>query len=204
MVIDSLQRHFKSDRSVIVLFGYFNYNYSETYRTLEVMQDLLQQLLRRDLHTDRCSGVLKEVKELGGSLTLSQVSEAFEAEIRAYSRVFIVLDGLDEALEDDRTEVVGSLLPLSKSAPLKILVTSRDHWAIKEQFQSYPRLEIVAQKEDMASHIGTFIAIRSRHLKRALKPEDIATVTEAIIQKSAGMYVLESSLQAKTDLAIGS
>ena len=107
-----------------------------------------------------------------------------------YSRVFVVVDALDECQvsDDCRKKFLSKLFNLQTNCAANIFVTSRFIPEIVDQFKTSVSLEIRASTEDVAryleGHIGQLPSFvqRNRQLQEEIKVE----ISEAV----DGMYVL--------------
>lgn len=92
--------------------------------------------------------------------TTGEVVEALGFEIRTYSRVFIIVDGLDECLEgyrQDFAKVLGSL-----ASTVNLMVTSRPLPMIQGLFLHAECLNISANNGDIRKYITTRISREHR------------------------------------------
>ncbi|KAI9775380.1 MAG: hypothetical protein M1839_001235 [Geoglossum umbratile] len=123
--------------------------------------------------------------------TLNEFSKLLQSEIRRFSRVFVIIDALDECAEGDGTR--GRFLAeLRKPQPdIHLLVTSR-HMPIPERdFEEAMRVEIRARDEDVEKHLESRIGRESRltgYVKR--DPSLRGTVVSTIVKKARGMFLL--------------
>ena len=76
---------------------------------------------------------------------------ALRSEIRTYSKVFIVIDALDECFEDSQGRLIGELDSLAST--IYLMVTSRPLGLIKQLFQGVCNLDINAQVGDIQKYI---------------------------------------------------
>jgi hypothetical protein len=112
--------------------------------------------------------------------TLDDITECLDVEISGCSRVFIVVDGLDELSEEDgaRSEFLDALQSLK--GPINLMVTSRDIPSIMLYFEEASHLIIQANDEDVRGYV------RSRIPK--WYPKDLGeTVVDDIANSTAGM-----------------
>jgi hypothetical protein len=126
--------------------------------------------------------------------TLEDLMEALELEIRTYSKVFIIVDALDECPEGDgtRANLLKALQCLAGT--VKLLVTSRNLPSIAHYFKETKRLEIYGKDQDIIQYIVDRItSIRRRHL---MELQDI--IVNEILKNARGMYVsLTSFIRGK-------
>jgi hypothetical protein len=82
-----------------------------------------------------------------------------------YSKVFIVVDALDESTEDHGTRA--KLLTALRTLPgmVNLMFTSRDLLSIARQFQGTKCLHILAHGEDLRKYVqGRIASLPRRHL----------------------------------------
>ena len=114
--------------------------------------------------------------------TLDQLTDVLISEIRTYSKVFIVVDALDECREDDATRAM--LLEVLRSLPrqVNLMVTSRNLPSIGRDFEGAKRLHIRAKDDDMKAYIEGRIALGPRHLKNSKE-----AIVNKILENAKGM-----------------
>lgn len=121
--------------------------------------------------------------------TSGELSSLLQAEARNFSKLFIVIDALDECPSvDDMTSKF--LLELQKTSP-HLLVTSRPHLkSVIEQFlPNAIRLEIRAHDEDIKRYLDE--QFRKKHVLRLLV-KDTKEIIKKITEKAEGMSVTSS------------
>ncbi|KAI9375064.1 purine and uridine phosphorylase [Aspergillus egyptiacus] len=160
-VIDYLQRKFDAAPSICVAYIYFNYKRHEMQRLSKVLGSLLRQLLINRQHIPQ---VVKEFyrqhKARNQRPSSSTLTEAIKQVTALYSRVFIVVDALDECPTADgrRGQFLSILFSLQAEFNANVLATSRALPEIVEQFSNHRRLEIRAQDEDIQIYLDGRIA----------------------------------------------
>ncbi|KAJ7125963.1 hypothetical protein C8R44DRAFT_617862, partial [Mycena epipterygia] len=190
-VIDHLRKNFlRPGVGVICIF--FDYNQLSLQTPAGIVGSILRQLMIDS------SSIPESVKSLHSAFTscrtrpcsLIDLVTALQAQLQLYSRVYLVVDALDECLED-WDNFIGEIRSLMNIGCLQVLITSRDISAIGEQFTDDPRIDVLAHEEDICSYIVQRIRTEKR-LKSllngdiSLEQEIIAKVTE----KAAGMFLL--------------
>jgi len=123
--------------------------------------------------------------------TLSEYADLLQSEVRRFSKVFIVIDALDECSESNGTRD-NFLAEIRKLQPtIHLLVTSRHIEIIERAFKNAARLEIRASDEDVRKYLEGRIASEPqlvRHVEKDSTLQD--TIINAIVEKAKGMYVL--------------
>jgi hypothetical protein len=187
LAINYLQTSLEND--VGLAFIYFNYKEQQTLS--DVLGSLLQQLLRRAQRMthgvcalyERCTGNDSKRRP-----TSSELSILLQSESQFFSKLFIVIDALDECPSvDDMTSKF--LLELQKLRPSpQVLVTSRPHLKsiIKQFLPNTICLEIRAHDEDIKKYLNE--QFKRKHVLTLLVT-DTTEIIEKIIEKAQGMSV---------------
>jgi hypothetical protein len=118
--------------------------------------------------------------------TPEEVRVALELEIGMYSKVFIIVDGLDECLEGRQKALVTELKSLPST--VNLMVTSRPLQWIRYLFQDTKRLNLSASDDDVRKYIEGRIRIEDR-LSRIVVGNDGLTIANKIISSISGMCV---------------
>jgi hypothetical protein len=152
---------------------------------------LLQQLTARrseisdDINTLYQDRIKKQTRP-----SLADYSRLLQSEIRNFSRVFIVIDALDECSENDGIRE-GFLGEVRKLLPnICLLVTSRPIANLEHEFENATHLEIHASDEDIKRYLEAQIE-RQPQLARHIKADPTLrdAILNNIIKKANGMYV---------------
>jgi hypothetical protein len=112
--------------------------------------------------------------------------EALKSEIGAFSKVFIVVDALDECTEDNsrRTDLLDALLSLPET--VNLLVTSR--LTIETGLEGIARLDIRANDKDVQMYVEGRIPREKRLARHIGKDPNLGeTLVETIVSSAKGM-----------------
>ena len=113
--------------------------------------------------------------------TLDEFIQALEAEIEMYTKVYIIVDALDECPEVNGTRVKLLKALRSLAGSVNLMVTSRDLTSIEQQLLDAPRLRIRADDGDMTKYIESQLDYHP-HLAKIR-----ANITKKILTKARGM-----------------
>lgn len=119
--------------------------------------------------------------------SLEEISNALKSAISLYSRVFIVVDALDECRATDgcRTGFLKQISKLQKSTKVNFFATSRSKDDILNFFDKPLSMEIRATDRD----IETFLNARMPLIDADLLDDSVEeTIRSEIKKASAGMY----------------
>jgi hypothetical protein len=119
--------------------------------------------------------------------TLSEWSKLLQSEVRRLSKVFIIIDALDECPESNGTRD-SFLIEIRKLQPsIHLLVTSR-HIPTISDFENAARVDVRASDKDVRRYLKDRIE-RERRLVRHVKADPTLqeTIINTIVEKAKGM-----------------
>jgi hypothetical protein len=186
IIINHLQSTVQSQANA-VLFLYCNYKERSKHTIANLFSSLLQQLLLQLPSLPTTATALYDLhKRRMTRPSLDDIIKLLISLLSQFSDCFVVIDALDEAEEDVRSDLVEAVLALSQN--VRLLCTSRFLEDINEIFQNKPKLEIRAHEDDIRKYLHTRIMGEGR-LKRHIdaEPQLLHEVTESIISKVQGM-----------------
>ena len=120
--------------------------------------------------------------------TLAECANLLQSEVRGFSKIFIVIDALDECPESNGTRM-SFLMEIRKLQPnIHLLVTSRYIPSIEREFEKAERVEIRASNEDIRRYLGGRIE-RGHRLVRHVRADPALhkTIINTIVEKAKGM-----------------
>lgn len=169
---------------VRIAFIYFNHK--DKPSAVEFLGTLLKQLLQqkgaqispklRDLHATHLKRKTRP--------SLNEISDLLVFESGAVSKLYMVVDALDECPMEANTKD-NVLRVLQKLPNLHLLVTSRPHVDIGCDFNTV-ELGIQANKHDMEAFVRGRLE-EEPNLKRYVRDDFKETLIEKVMQKSEGM-----------------
>ncbi|KAF3159060.1 hypothetical protein TWF788_004016 [Orbilia oligospora] len=190
IVVDHLTAWFSDDETVGVAYTYCNFKETDKQKLEHLLSSLLKQLAQtrpslpetvRRLHTRHQSSKTRSSHdELVGALHSVAV---------IYSRVFIIIDALDECQEDDdcRTKFISELLKLHDRANgVKLFITSRPIPEIEREFLGNPTKAIRACDEDVQKYLIDKVS----NSKNTKVKECGDMVVTGILEAVDGMFLL--------------
>ena len=157
-VVDHLQQLFKHDDTVGIAYIYCDFQRHRYQSAREILGSLVKQLARRPLDFPEALKVLdRDYKEYGRRISLVDVSRALNEVAGLFSRLFIVIDALDEVNINDGSHkrILSGISQLRIRYRLNFLVTSRPVPAISGLFKDEPSMEIRADKNDVKKYVSS-------------------------------------------------
>ncbi|KAL7940378.1 hypothetical protein V8C42DRAFT_362745 [Trichoderma barbatum] len=194
IAVNNLTSRFAHDPSVGIAYIYFNFWQQEEHKVEDLFASLLKQLARGQ---SSLPASLKDLydqhKGKGTRPSLDKVSKVLQSVIRVYySRVFIIIDALDECQASDncRMEFIKGLFDFQKSGA-NIFATSRSIPDVTDKFDGSTRLEIRASDDDIRRYVDGQISQGESATLRDMQAE----ASTGIMRAADGMFLL-----AKLDL----
>jgi len=173
------------------MYIYCNYKQQIEQSVLNLITSLLKQLVQDHVVTyQRVKDIYKRHKKTGTRLILDDALSMLRLETEKYSKVFIVVDALDECSEVDGTRgrILAALRALTST--VNLLVTSRDLSSIAADFQETRHLEIYARDDDIRKYIESRVPGESRLAKHVDgHPMLLEEIVNRIVENVQGMYV---------------
>jgi hypothetical protein len=177
---------------------YFNYKEQDQTAT-NIVASLLQQLLHQQTDIPEEVKLLHEDHVTKGTRPpLLTCSKILQTTIRRFTKVFVVVDALDECSEEDGVRKIFSML-LNQIAPdSNLLITSRHTAVIESMFEGATRIEIRASHKDIRNYLSARITENSQ-LVRYIKidPTLLGTILDTITSKADGMYETPSTFSSQ-------
>ncbi|KAJ6528107.1 ankyrin repeat-containing domain protein [Mycena capillaripes] len=187
MVVENLRlKH--EQKNIGVACMYLDHKEVENQTPARLLSSLWRQLIfGRDIGS-LPKKLHQQHFEMGTTPDLDDVYEVLRSAIRQYSRIYIIVDAIDEYPEDQRFIVLECLALLGSN--VNLMITSRPHVAPDASLPNLHALEIRAREEDVRKYVDAQIrkSRLSRHLQARpdLRNELHAKITDNI----DGMFLL--------------
>ncbi|KAJ7218722.1 ankyrin repeat-containing domain protein [Mycena rebaudengoi] len=186
-VVDYLRSHLQSD-GVVVAAAYLNHKESEVQSPSNILAGLWWQLLSERPISASVQNLYKKHHKQRTRPSLDEVREIVRSTVAEWSRVFIIVDALDEYPEAHRRILLDTLAAIGT---VSLLLTSRPNIAPETFFPTASVLEIHAREEDIRCYIDAHIRTSSRLSKHVqARPELRAEIESKIIGNVDGMFLL--------------
>jgi hypothetical protein len=105
IIVNDLNTRFENDRSISIAYLYCNYKRSHEQKLEDLLLNLLKQLAQRCLVTpDGVQALYDKYKTRSDRPSSKDLSEALQSVISSFSKVFIIIDALDECQVNDECQ----------------------------------------------------------------------------------------------------
>jgi hypothetical protein len=177
-VIDELESRFENDPDVGIayIFCSFEHNDDQTQRPDSLLASILRQLVQGMVSVpDDIMALYDKHKVKGTRLSWGEISKCLRSAVRQFSRVFVVIDALDECGTLTLSQLLEELFELQVASKLSLLATSRFIPEIMAMFQQKVTQEIRATKTDVMEYLNANLTIlpafvsRNQQLQQKIK-----------------------------------
>lgn len=181
--MDHLERTYSGQEDVGVSFAFLRYN--ERHTTRDIIAALVCQLVNENCAAYAIvESVYARARRIGADPAEADLLASLTDIRRALSKLFVVLDGLDEAVDDVKDELLRAL----PSIGANLLITARPLPLFLHHMPLARHIEIQARTEDIAVFVQGQIRRNSR-LREVLhnKHELRAKLSSRVKESSRGM-----------------
>lgn len=189
IVVNYLLSEFQQLPNIGIAYIYCNYQRHAEQGVVDILSSLLKQLAQTRSPLPRSVQDLYRVHErFRTHPTFPQILEALIAVSADYSKVFIVIDALDEcnASNNTRATVLREILRLQNHANANIFATSRPNMEISSFFSGSLTQEISATDHDIGTYLNRQISLNCSLI---LDDELRRIVYYKVVVAADGMYV---------------
>ncbi|KAI0445621.1 hypothetical protein F4803DRAFT_120273 [Xylaria telfairii] len=191
IVVNDLKIRFRQDPTVAVSYVYCNYKHHNEQTVENLLSSLLKQLA---LGLPILPDSLRQTHDRHGAEqtrpSLDEIFKAIESVASRISRVFIVVDALDECQtsENCRSRFLSKILELQTKHRVNVLVTSRPIPEVEEQFKDTASIKIRATEDDIHQYLrGHFSELGGFLVDRSDLRDKITT---SVAKAADGMFLL--------------
>lgn len=189
VVVENLITRFHDDKSIGIAYIYCDF---QRQRYQQKPEDLLASLLKQ-LATDQSSipdsvkSLYNQHKDKRTRPSLDDILKNLCSIMTTYSRVYILVDALDECNSSDRSRFLANIFDLQAKTGAKFFATSRPIPDIVKEFSGSLSREILASNEDVQRYLDDHMSqLPTFVLSGPLLQEEIKS---AIVRAVDGMCV---------------
>jgi hypothetical protein len=191
IVVDDLHKRFRGDRTIGIAYIYCNFRRQDEQKADGLLASLLRQLSQERMSlVDGVKALHNRHKDKPTRPSLDEILEAFQSVAATYSRVFIIVDALDECQISDgsRQKFLSGLFDIHAKCGANLFATSRPISSIEEEFEGATMLEILASGNDVRKYL-------EGHMYRlpgfvVWSPELQVVIKNRVVQAVDGIYMI--------------
>ena len=188
IVVDELTTRFHDDKSVGIAYLYCDVKRKDDQKAHKLLASLLKQLSQQRSPLPGCvKSLYDEYKDQRKQLSLYEILRVLQSVAVKYSRVFIIVDALDECETSDgcRHRLLSGLFDLSAKCKANLFITSRRIASIEKEFEGEMKLEIRASEEDVQRYLEGHMFRLPGFVVRSLELQE--EITARIVKAVNGM-----------------
>ncbi|KIW65253.1 hypothetical protein PV04_07527 [Phialophora macrospora] len=158
ILVHDLVSRFRDDTTVGIAYIYCNFQRQQDQRAEYLLASLTKQLAQSQKpFPSSVQALYNRHQKRSTRPLLEELSATLQSVGKSYSRVFIIIDALDECDDTNgsRTKLLDHLFSAQSEVELKILATSRFIPDISKRFEDYPCKEIYPTDEDIFRFLGS-------------------------------------------------
>jgi hypothetical protein len=183
IVIDDLTVRFPLDQSFGIAYIYCNFRQQNEQKVEDLLASLLKQLSQgRPSLPESVSSLYDRHKKKRTRPSFDGISNALRVVAGIYSRVFILVDALDECQvsDDCRTRFLTEIFRLQATCGVNVFATSRFIPQIRERFNGSITLEVRASDQDVQQYLKARIVQSESKLLASISEEIQTSITKAV------------------------
>jgi Cdc6-like AAA superfamily ATPase len=185
IIVDHLRTEFQDDIDIGIAYIYCDYRRQEQ-KPIDLLKSLLKQLVQKQPSMpESIKSLYERHKDVRTTPSLDEILKVLYSVVANYSRVFIIIDALDEC--QNRRRLLSEIFSLQVETEVNFFATSRFIPEIMAEFQGSMMLEIRATDEDVRRYLDSRMLQLPPYIFRshALQEEVKTTIVKAV----DGMYV---------------
>lgn len=189
IVIDNLTTRFGNDENICVAYLYCNFRRKDDQKAQDLLASLLKQLVQsRPSLPETVKSLHGWHKDKRTQPSFNEILTTLQSVAALYSRVFIIVDALDECQVSDgcRESFLRELFKLRDKCRANLFATSRFIPEITDRFERSTSLKIQASSEDVQRYLDGHMFRLPGFVRRS--PELQEEIKTAIIKAVDGMY----------------
>ncbi|KAK4167279.1 ankyrin repeat-containing domain protein [Cladorrhinum sp. PSN259] len=188
-VINELLTRFGADPSVGIAWIYCNFRQTDEQTVENMLMTLLKALSgQRPSLPGLIKDLYKQKMRMNIRPSLAEISNALLVVATSYSRVFIVVDALDELADEPRRMLLSKIFDLQEKCRANLFATSRFITEIQDRFKGSISKEIRATGEDIQRYLDGYVPRLGKFVVE--RPELQKSVCDTIIEAVDGMFLL--------------
>ncbi|EUC34783.1 hypothetical protein COCCADRAFT_35604 [Bipolaris zeicola 26-R-13] len=156
IVVDELSSHFKDESNNGIAYIYCNFKRQDEQTLEDLLASVLKQLAQaRSSLPQTVRSLYDKHRSMKARPSIDDISVALHSVVAEFSRVFILVDALDECRVNDscRAKLLSQLSQLQTSCGANLFATSRFIPDITKTFERDTWLEIRASKHDIQRYV---------------------------------------------------
>jgi len=201
IVVEELSTRIQGDCSIAIAYIYCNFKRQDEQSSEHLLAALLKQLAQGRHHlSESVKALYERCKAEKAQPSVDDISTVLQSVAAEYSRVFILIDALDECQVNNGclANLLSHISVLQSECSVNFFATSRFIPDITDRFERDVRLEIRANKQDVQRYVEGHIHELLRFVQR--DPDLQQEISSEIVKAIDGMYVVSCSFETPANL----
>ncbi|KAJ6546724.1 ankyrin repeat-containing domain protein [Mycena vulgaris] len=188
MVVDHLRGGVQDGKTCVACI-YLNHKETSTHTTPNLFTSLWKQLVGKPIPPE-ATQLYDNHHERSSKPSLDEILQILRSAIAEYSKVYLIIDALDEYPEPQRN-ILLEYLSTMIGPTINLMLTSRPHIALQPSFPKLDILEIRAAEDDICRYIEMRV-LKSPRLSKHVRtrPELHGEIRSKILTNVEGMFLL--------------
>lgn len=189
IVINYLQSRFRDDQSTGIAYIYCNFQRQDGQKPEDLLVSLLKQLAQRQSSLPRSVEDLHERhKKDRTTPSFDEISSTLSLVAATYSRVFIIVDALDECrISFDRIRLLKEIFKLQENVVANVFATSRPSKETSDFFRKGLSRTIAAAGGDIEKYLDAKMSLRNSDI---MDSEMRDMIRKRVVEAADGMWVV--------------
>jgi len=182
-VIDDLITRFQNDSSIGVVYLYCDFRRQKEQNAEDLIINLLKQLSQeQSILPESLKCLYDQYKDKRTQLSFDEILETLHEVAAMYSKIFIVVDALDEcqAFDGCRMKFLSEISNFQAKRNASLFATSRNIPEIIERFKLSISLEIRASDEDVRMYLDNRLSKSESDVLKAYREEITIAITKSV------------------------
>ncbi|CZR52360.1 related to 2-5A-dependent ribonuclease [Phialocephala subalpina] len=157
ITIDDLTMRFRSEADIGIAYLYCNFRRQDEQKADDLLASLLKQLSQEKASLpDSVKALYEKHKDKRTRPSFDEISKTFQSVTAMFSKVFIVIDALDECRTTNgcRERLLTEIFLAQAKSRANVFATSRVLTEVTEKFEGSISLEIRANEEDVRRYLN--------------------------------------------------
>lgn len=186
IVIDDLPQRFSGREDVGLAYIYFNFKDPAKQEVHDLLSSLVKQLAQSRPSLPEALGSTYDAHEKKRTkMSTQEVLDSLHSIASSFSRLFVVMDALDECNAESRQAFLKGIRQLQENHPVSILATTRQVPDIVDGFGDCVCLHIKASDDDVLQYISSRLPGMQSFVRS--QPEIQEKIKKGVLARTAGM-----------------
>ncbi|KAJ7444039.1 ankyrin repeat domain-containing protein [Mycena latifolia] len=189
VAVNHLRAQFPTNDTAVACI-YLNHKEREVQTPENLLSSVWKQLVVDRSLPQAAHDLYKHHCQRGTRPSLTEVSNLLEAAMGQYSKLYIIVDALDE-YPDEQRQILLEQLSILQGPTTSLMMTSRPHVILDDCFSGVQYLEIQATEDDIHNYVDQQIQKFPRLRKHVqTRPELHAEIKDQLTSNVQGMFLL--------------